>query len=252
MRRRPAASLLAGLLVAGLLSVGLLAACGGREEEAPPPDLPPPPPARVVSLYLAVAFGDRHGAPHATLRRWSRPVRIALAGEPIPEDRSYVRAAARRLGRWTGGVPLSVVDDEAAEVELRFVPPEDYPRHVDGVVPLGDGGPLGWFAAEAGADGRLTGCRALLPAGESVPQYQRLNLILEALVGCLGLAGTAPRPFESVFYAGRNWYEVDFAPVDREVIRLHHAPDLAPGMTRAEVGAALRARLEASGPAYSR
>jgi len=169
-------------------------------------------------------------------------VRIGLRGAPSFEDRAYVRVMARRLSALTAPVEVRL-DDERPNVELRFVPLSEVASRAPGRGAAEGRAGLSWFDVDTDGHGEIERCRAVLPAGEAVPQYMRLNLILEALVGCLGLAGTAPRPYESVFYAGPNWYEEDLAPLDREVIRLHHAPDLAPGMTRDDVRAALRARL---------
>ena len=237
-------SRVAGGRAAGL-GLLLLAGCAGDADPGSAEGGPQPPPPSVVSAYFAIAFGDRDGPAPQVLRRWKGPVHVGVRGAPSYEDRAYLRVMVPRLSALTAPVSLTL-DDERPDLELRFAPLGEIASASPEEAAAATGERLSRLAVEAGERGEIESCRAAIPSGDEVPQYMRLNLILEALVGCLGLTGTVPRPDESVFFAGPNWYEEDLAPIDLEVIRLHHAPDLAPGMRRDEVRAALHARLRAA------
>lgn len=165
------------------------------------------------------------------LLRFERAVTLRLHGDPTDADRTEVETVIRELRELTGrNISLS---DGAAGFHVHFIPRADFqqfignvPEHFDGYVQV--------FYLQTGEIGE-----AMALISTDVPDGGDRRYIIRQLItrgfGMLNLSSLHPT---SIFYSGFNSV-TSYALIDKFVIRTTYDPRLQPGMSRAEITAAL-------------
>jgi len=222
-------------------AAALATACGGGDDPAAggaTAESRESPSRRLVDRYLAVAFGNRFGAPPRQLRRWQGVVVVRPTGTPRYEDRFRLRLLVAQLDPVLGVASLDLAewDDRPADLEIRYLPLQEFTA----VAPEHGGDSLSRLHLRTDPDGRLRSALLLLPSDEVVPQYMRDSLLVEGLAACLGLAGGVDEPWDSAFYARPNWDAWSFLPSDLDFVALHYGDALTAGMSRRQVAHRLR------------
>lgn len=210
-------------------------------------------PARLAAIWAAVALNDEHGASGrpapAPLRRFERPVAIAVEfGASVPAatraaDRVQLQAlvadiadAARHpvalLPEGSGAANFHVL--VLSQTELAGIGPrlEALVPGIDAAtVQLVEGLPRDTFClalsfARAGG-AELTEAVAIIRAEH--PDLTRLACYHEEIAQGLGLSADSPAARPSIFNDDQEFALLTH--LDRLLLRLHHDPRLAPGMT---------------------
>lgn len=246
-----------------------LAACGGTAGPPPVPgaprDLPavafgPPRPvpaqrpnAQIAQDYRELVFRMESGRAVPVLSRFEGPIRVAMTG-PVPAAaRADLRRLLARL-RAEAGLDIAEGPPESAQIRVEFLPRSRLraavPQAACFVAPR-----VGSFAEYRAARGgarldwttltRREAATLFIPSDTS-PQEIR-DCLHEELAQALGPLNDLFRLPDSVF--NDDNFQSVLTGFDMLILRVHYAPELANGMTEAEVAARLPAILDRLNPA---
>lgn len=245
--------LLAACEAAPPLPPAPVAAAPGFVAETPRhPPVVPRANAELAEDYLDLAFRLESGRTLPFLTRFEAPVTVAIEGAAGSEARRDLAQLVDRL-RNEAGLPLRMTEGRAA-ITVAFTPrtalPEAFMRVACFVVPNVSG--LEEFRAARGSRQlawsslrRRERVTIFLPVDAS-PQDQR-DCLHEELAQAIGPLNDLYRLSDSVF--NDDNFIAQLTGFDMLMLRLHYAPELRPGMTRAEVAAVLPALLARLNPA---
>ncbi len=183
---------------------------------------------RDVEYFGEVAFGTEAGTGEAVLRKWATAPRIRVHGAPTPADQAALARIVAEVNELVPdlGMVLTATDPN---VELHFIPTEEFPLHVPTYVR----GNLGYFWAWWNPEQEITRAHVLV-ASEGIDQSEREHLLREELTQILGLMRDSWSYPESIFYQG--WTETgSFAPIDRTVLEMLYRAEVRPGQDRGTV-----------------
>lgn len=192
---------------------------------------------KAVSLLLRCALRPEYGPDLQPLTRWGREVTVWAGGSPTREDLAVLDGFLRDLNLRVSSFPGArrVRRDSEASVRVWFVPEymmkyyfSDYQE-----------GNWGFFTFQTERS-VIVSARVGI-ASDVTDQPQRNHLILEELVGALGLPGDHLVYSDSILYD--RWTETQaLSQVDWLMLDLLYSPALSPGMTEDQVRAALKAK----------
>lgn len=191
---------------------------------------------RALALFLDCAFHPEYGPQEAQpLTRWDREITLWVGGAPTREDLAVLDGFLRDLNEKVPGFPgcRRVKRDTDAAVRIWFVPEYMMKFYFSDYVE----GNWGFFTYETRRS-VITSARVGI-AADVTEQPERNHLILEELVGALGLPGDHRRYSDSILYDG--WTEVQsLSEVDWRMLALLYSSALSPGMSAEEARAALQ------------
>ncbi|MHC1786829.1 MAG: DUF2927 domain-containing protein [Christensenellales bacterium] len=228
--------------VSALLALMMLLTCclSGLAQTAPAFDPPNELERRRQALYcfLDSAFGSEYGQDHA-LVRWQKPIRLSLAGGFSPEDEAFAVDFLAQLNARVPGFP-GVSRVEAAgkpHIQGTYAPLDELADYVEGYAE----GNWGYFSYWYD-DYRMTKAQIGI-ASDVTNQVQRNHLLMEELLGALGLGTDIYTYSDSVLY--EPWTEVQ-QPSDLDWLMLGYLydPRLTPGMSQVKAYAALLGTLK--------
>lgn len=224
MRRRRA--VLAPLLAAVLLPAAVLAGCDGAT--APGERFT----EGEIEFYVDVALGSETGGTDRFVRKWTREVRVAIAGEPTSRDREVVRRVLSDLDRLYGGAPVRrAADRGSANVRIHFVPRDSFTR----VLPEAEPDAAGFVSVETDGTGEIRSGAIVVASGDELTQAFRNHVIREELTQVLGLVNDSDRFLGSIFNQVSLLPPTEYLAVDRQLVRIHGLPEIEPGMREAEI-----------------
>ncbi len=231
-----------------------------------PPDLPPVrafpasrpvPPARsnteLAADFIELEFRLESGRALPVLTRFDGPITYALAGDVPPTAPGDLAGLLQRL-RAEAGIDLRQADGGPASVTLNFLPRRSIRSSDPGVACFVVPGISTWAEYRNIRNDDRTDWAALtrrdrvavfIP-GDSSPQEMR-DCLHEELAQALGPLNDLYRLSDSVFNDD-NFHTV-LTGFDMLMLRIHYAPELQNGMTRAEVSSRLPAILARLNPA---
>ena len=186
------------------------------------------------ALFFHCAFHPEYFGT-GRLNRWVREITVWTGGAPTTEDRQALDSFLEELRERVPGLPpiRRVREDRQAAVRIWFVPSFLMGAYVDGYVD----GNEGFFRYDYDASGVITSARICI-AADSTEQEERNHLILEELVGALGLPGDHEVYSDSILY--ERWTTVqELSDVDWRMLNLLYSPALEPGMTEQQARDAL-------------
>ena len=261
--RRVAVSLVLAVLLAGC-AVAVPETPGRRETALPA--LPPmktfaparaAPPTRsnagIARDLLELEFTMESGRPLPVLTRFEGPVTVALTGAVPATAPADLAALLGRL-RAEAGIGIRAVAAPPAAITVEFLPRAKMqalvPQAACFVVP----GVSSWAAYRAARRSdrvdwttlTLRTRAAVFVPSDTAPQEVR-DCLHEEIAQALGPLDDLYRLSDSVFNDD-NFHTV-LTGFDMLALRVHYAPELASGMTRAEVAARLPALLARLNPA---
>lgn len=193
-----------------------------------------------LSYFAEIAFGSEYGDPADTLtvRRFERDVRIRIEGFPTSRQEATVRDVANELDDLVAGISVETLargSDAGSNARILFV------TH-DSMVALAGheaaASSFAWFTYWRGDDDAIDSARAII-AYDRGSQDQLDHHIREELTQMLGLGRDSYTYEESVFYQGSS-YPLEFAPIDRSVIRMLYDRRIESSMSREEALRTLR------------
>ena len=190
-----------------------------------------------LAYFDQIAFGSEFSNnPHTLrVRKWTRDLRIAVHGQPTPQD---FQALTQMLGELNAlmapdGIELTLTET-APNVDIYFVPHQSFGRYEPNYVR----GNLGFFYVWWNGRMELTRSRILI-ASDRITQRERNHLLREELTQSLGLMNDAWTYENSIFYQG--WTRTQtYAEIDRDLIRILYDPRVKAGHNPNQVRQAIR------------
>jgi hypothetical protein len=188
----------------------------------------------VISYFKEVSLGFEYGNAAGLTRKWTKPMVVFVAGKPSAEHLAELdRVTAELNGLFTDGFQIRITENrEDANFVVYFGSRERftelYPADAKTVARSS-----GLFHIFWNQSNEITrGYVFIHTMGTSLAEQR--HTIREEVTQALGLGKDSPRYNESIFQAG--WTTpTEFAPVDRELIRLLYNPQMTAGANDAEV-----------------
>lgn len=221
-----------------------------------------PPPRRAASNaeiardFLELAFSLESGRRLPVLTRFEEPITLALAGAVPPGAGEEVAGLLARL-RGEAGIAIWQEQRGAAAITVEFLPRHDMQALVPNAACFVVPGVSGWqdyraLRGSSATDWTLLATRSrvsvFLPS-DVAPQEMR-DCLHEEVAQALGPLNDLYRLTDSVF--NDDNFQAVLTRTDMLVLRVYYAPELASGMTEAEVAARLPALLARLNPAGGR
>lgn len=213
------------LLLACLVSftpVVLLTGCSGCGPTAKPIG------EEEIEYFSTVAMGVEYGESEATTKKWAKDLRIEVSGDPTTEDSATIERVVKELNDLQDQVRLELVD-EKPNMEMIFAPEAEFSKLEPNYQPTN----YGFFWVNWDSNGEIYRARILIST-EDIDQAERSHLIREELTQSLGLMRDSIRYPDSIFYANRT-QTIEYAEIDKTLIKLLYMDAIMPNMTEAEV-----------------
>lgn len=182
-----------------------------------------------VAHFEALGLGSEYGGASPVVRRWQGTVRVSLAGEPTADDRATLASVVAELAALVAPVRIDVVQ-RSADITVHLVPPADFASIVPDYVPGNDGFFSVWWQADVLERGAIV-------VDRGAPADVRAHLVRHELVQTMGLMIDSDDPGSVLF--GRPTRVTSLTALDRVALRLLYDQRIRPGMTAAEVEAAV-------------
>ena len=191
---------------------------------------------QALALFLECAFQPEYGPEEGQLlTRWEKEITVWAGGQPTREDLRTLDSFLEELGQRVPGMPAvrRVRQDLDAAVRIWFIPGYMMPYYLEGYVD----GNKGFFYYESPGN-RIQLARIGI-ACDLTEQDERNHLILEELVGALGLPGDHLKYADSILYD--RWTTTQaLSDVDWRMLNLLYCPAVYPGMAQEDAKQALR------------
>ena len=182
---------------------------------------------KALELFRLCAFFPEYGSgEEEPLSRWEEEIRIWAGGAPSREDLRILDAFLAELPDKVPGLPSirRVRQDTDANIRFWFVPEYMLQYYLEDYVD----GNKGFFHYKRTGD-RITSARIGI-AADSTEQEDRNHLILEELVGALGLPGDHTLYTDSILYEGWTLTQ-SLSDVDWRMLNYLYSPAVSSGMS---------------------
>ena len=194
---------------------------------------------KALEVFRICAFQPEYGPEREQpLTRWEGDITVWAGGSPTREDLQVLDAFLQELSRNVPGLPpiRRVRQDAAANVRFWFVPGYMLGYYIDGYVD----GNWGFFHTEH-PKGPTVSARIGI-AADLTEQEERNHLILEELVGALGLPGDHELYTDSILYDGWTVTQ-SLSDVDWRMLNMLYSPAVSCGMSWEDAQAVLHQAL---------
>jgi len=193
----------------------------------------PPSRSEIIGEFMILALNLKNPASMHTVTKWTIPsVDVKVSGDPDEESRQCLAESIADINNLTGSVHLQIIEGGSPEIEMDFIPLEEFPRQIPGYVPNLEG----YTRCEV-VKGSLQECTVWLPT-TGVDEELRCTILRHEMARGIGLMGLSDHP-ESILSQGS--VADGYSTLDRDVIRLLYNPALRPGSTEETVEAYLAA-----------
>lgn len=213
------------------LLIVLLAFSAGAEA-SPVPDAS----VSVREAFAEAAFRAEYDTEGTdSLRRWEQPILIWAGGAFTEEDLLRLNSFVGELNSKVDGLPpVSIAETrEKANLKIRFAPLAELGQ-LDSSYVEGNWGYFAFWYDEA----QVIYEAGILVASDVTSQRERNHLLLEELVGALGLPNDLDNEPDSILY--QSWTTTqELSALDWQLLNLVYDADLRPGMTWAQAQTAL-------------
>ena len=203
----------------------------------------------IVEYFLEVALGFEYAqaSREDVIRKWPADKKILVStqvdGDITAQDQATLAQVIEDLNELIAdsGTHLELTESsDDVDIWIHFAPQSTFPQLVSDYVP----GNAGFFWLEwVVASNEFAVATVLLANDQHVKQALRSHLIREELTQAMGLARDSSRYPQSIFYRQYST-TAEYAPIDRELIRLLYHPDVRPGMGKGEVVMVLESLLD--------
>ena len=194
---------------------------------------------KALELFRQCAFHSEYGpVKEQSLTRWEDEIRIWAGGSPTREDLQTLDAFLADLSGSVSGLPAirRVRQDQDANIRVWFIPGYMLKHYIEGYVE----GNWGFFHYEH-PQGKIVSARIGI-ASDLTEQAERNHLILEELVGALGLPGDHVLYADSILYDGPSETQT-LSDADWRMLNMLYSPDVSAGMSWPEAQQALHRAL---------
>jgi hypothetical protein len=196
--------------------------------------------AQEIAYFYEIVFGREFLPRRASIIKWRSDVRIKVHGTPTDADLSTLVQVVAELNDLVTGVSLSMAGNNA-NVDIHFAPETQFSEIKPNYTRMGDGLPHYGFGLIQWKKSSGISNASILISSDGITQTERSHLIREELTQILGLTGDSYLYPDSIFQEG--WTDtIEYAPIDRAIIRLLYEPILRHGMTQRRIEDILDAR----------
>ena len=181
----------------------------------------------VQKAFEFAAFGSEYGAQVNKIRRWAKPIVIQVVGDATEEDLATINKFIDQLNLRVNGLPkVSLATaKQKANLTIYFDKLDNLPSLLESYVP----GNWGYFAYWNDSGNRMTKAVVLIST-DVTDQAARNHLLMEEIVGLLGLANDIDTHEDSIIY--QPWTTTQqLSELDWELLDLLYDSRLKPGMT---------------------
>lgn len=187
--------------------------------------------SEIKEAFIASAFNAEYGDNVGKIRRWAKPIKIFIEGAATKEDLETIERFVELLNLRVNGLPQVSFTKKKANANLRiiFAKLDELPVIEPGYV----AGNWGFFRYWYDKGFRLTEARVLI-ATDVTTQEARNHLLLEEIVGSLGLTNDIDSHPDSIIY--QPWTTTQhLSELDWELLDLLYDARLKPGMSLKKV-----------------
>ena len=213
------------------LLIALFAFSAGTET-IPEPDAS----VSVREAFAEAAFRAEYDAEGTdSLRRWEQPILIWAGGAFTDEDLARLKSFVGELNSKVDGLPpVSIVEtQEKANLKIQLAPLAELGQ-LDSSYVKGNWGYFTFWYDEA----QVIYEAGILVASDVTSQRERNHLLLEELIGALGLPNDIDNEPDSILY--QPWTTTqELSALDWQLLNLVYDANLRPGMTWAQAQTAL-------------
>lgn len=189
----------------------------------------------VRAAFDASAFEPEYGDQVSKIRRWTKPILISVIGDATEEDLLTLNRFIDLLNLRVNGLPeVSLAGaKQKASLTIHYARLEELPNILPEYVP----GNWGYFSYRYDGGYRINKAVVLL-ASDVTDQEARNHLLLEEIVGLLGLTNDIDTHSDSIIY--QPWTTTqNLSELDWELLDLLYDSNIKPGMTRKQAYKAL-------------
>jgi hypothetical protein len=191
----------------------------------------------VISYFKEIALGYEYGTASSLTRKWKQNVRVFLDGTEDTVLSDELQRVAQELNELaTDGFQVEIVQSRAeSNVHIFVGTASQFARYypTDRVLAASNSG---IFRVYWNSKNEIF--RGHIFISNSTSREEQRHAIREELTQCLGLGRDSETHQESIFQL-RYTTPTEFAPIDRELIRLLYHPSMHCGMTALEAEAVL-------------
>lgn len=228
-------------------ALSLLFVSCSKDEIEPEPGLTPEPELTLSELntidyFKEIALGFEFGDASKITRKWDSDLNVFIGGEPSPELLMELETIQNEInGLATDGFKVNVVNDSLqSNYYIFFGRGHDYAELFPYIADQVDSN-WGLFSLWWNGQDHFTRGHMYVDMIRNNPTEQK-HILREELTQSLGLAQDSPLYQESMFQI--DWTTTtEYAPIDKELIRLLYHPDMNAGMDEDQVDEVLRAIL---------
>lgn len=186
--------------------------------------------AAEVAHFEVLGLGSEYGEASPVVRKWRTPVRVGLAGGATAVDRAALSGTIAELAALIDPVRIELVDS-TPNLTVHLVPSEAFAATIPGYVPGNDGFFRVWWH-----DDILDRAEVVVDTG--APPAIRAHLICHEVTQSLGLMIDSADPNSVLF--SHPTKVTSLTSLDRAALRLLYDTRVRPGMSAAQVEAAIR------------
>lgn len=181
-----------------------------------------------LNYFLEITLGSEWNDMNYPIRKWTDDPRISVFGEPTSQDHETIKEVIEDVNNNQNSIELKLVD-ENPNVEIYFVPLNDFGKYVSNPMPGN------WGLFYYGWDGKYNIDSAKILISIDKPnQIERSHLIREELTQSLGLVRDSYKYKDSMFY--QEWTTTtEFSEIDRKLIQLLYDDRIKTGMTKDDI-----------------
>ena len=183
--------------------------------------------SEIKEAFIASAFNAEYGDNVGKIRRWTKPIKIFIEGAATKKDLATIEDFVELLNLRVNGLPQVSFTNKKSNANLRitFAKLDELPAIDPGYV----AGNWGFFSYWYDGSYRLTEAHVLI-ATDVTTQEARNHLLLEEIVGSLGLANDIDSHPDSIIY--QPWTTTQhLSELDWELLDLLYDARLKAGMS---------------------
>lgn len=189
-------------------------------------------PSQALEALLAAAFSVEYGdAERDYLLRWQRPVKVSLTGDYLPEDEAFLDAFLLEITEMAEAYNMTAFPGisraktkREANLRVIYCPLDEMAQHLKFYEPDNWGYFEYYFE-----NYRLTKATVVVST-DVTNQEQRNHLLMEEIVGSLGLTNDIDDHPDSIVY--QPWTETQqLSDLDWLMLSYLYHKDVRPGMT---------------------
>lgn len=194
---------------------------------------------KVIDYFKDIALGFEFGDTSKITRKWDTEMRIFIGGDPshdLVKDLESIKNEINNLA--SDGFRINIVDDSlVSNYYIFFGAGNRYVKMFPAEAHFVDSN-LGLFSVYSNDQNKLTSGHMYIDIMRTNSIEQK-HLLREELTQSIGLARDSPKYMESIFQSA--WTTtVDYAPIDKELIKFLYHPRMDVGLNQNQVDKILK------------